>query len=143
MKSVLFVCLGNICRSPMAEGLMRKLLRQAERNDIEVDSAGTAGYHTSDSADPRTKAVLEAHGAGFQHQSRQINLGDQRFDLILAMDKRNLAHLQQAFPDSHDKIQLILGDIEVPDPYYGTLADFEAVYALLEPALRQLLADKK
>jgi protein-tyrosine phosphatase len=141
MNSVLFVCLGNICRSPMAEGIMRKLLRQAGRDDIEVDSAGTAGYHTSDSADPRTKAVLAAHDASFTHQARQINMGDLRFDLILVMDQQNLAHLQQAFPDHHHKIRLVLGDSEVPDPYYGNLADFEAVYTLLEPKIQQLLTD--
>jgi protein-tyrosine phosphatase len=138
---VLFVCAGNICR-PMAEGIFRKLLR--ERNlerQFAVDSAGTGGGHAGQGANRRTAHVLEKHGAGFPHAARQVRDSDASFDLILAADNRNLRDLGYALPQAKHKTRLILGDREVPDPFYGDLDDFEGVYAMLEPALNDLLDD--
>ena len=141
MTRILFVCAGNICRSPMAHGIFLKLLRERGLEAaFEVDSAGTGGWHEGEGADRRTVHVLEHHGAGFKHVARQVRPGDAGFDLILAADRDNLWNLGRSLPDARGKASLVLGNDEVPDPYYGTLADFERVYAMLEPALRRLLA---
>lgn len=146
---ILFVCLGNICRSPTAEGVFRALAeRAASRIVTHVDSAGTAGYHIGDPPDPRTQAAAARRGYDLgMLRARQVLREDfSRFDLMLAMDRANLAALQQLAPrDSTARIELMLAlsrhptHVEVPDPYYGQTADFDLVVDLVEAASRDLL----
>ena len=142
---VLMVCMGNICRSPMAEGVLRHKLAHAGLGDqVAVDSAGTHGFHRGVAADPRavTQAALRGYRvAGLK--SRPVEVADfSRFDLLLAMDHDNLATLQGRCPPSgQHRLQLLLPFAnppghtdEVPDPYYGSLAGFDLALDLIEPA---------
>ena len=149
MIKVLFVCMGNICRSPTAEIVCRHLIRQRNLDDrIEVDSAGTHGYHAGEAPDQRTQRAAAV---------RQYNLSDMRarkvaaqdleyFDLILAMDHNNLAVLKRICPpDKHDRLGLLMSysknfdDDEVPDPYYGLGHGFDLVLDMIEDAASGLL----
>lgn len=147
MKSVLMVCMGNICRSPVAEGIAR--LRAREWGlDLTVDSAGTHGYHVGAAPDPRSVAVAKRRGIDLSGlRARRLTAADgENFDLILVMDDRNhrdaLAILP---PHTHHKVHLILkwtphcGYTHVPDPYYGTVDDFELMIDLLWPAVSAAL----
>ena len=139
-KRVLFVCLGNICRSPTAEGLARSML--SEGDDIVTDSAGTGSYHAGSPPDPRAIAEAASRGIDISDlRSRQVERSDfDRFDLIVAMDRSNLANLKRIAPDDcRATVRLMLASEEVPDPYYDD--GFEHVYDLLEGAMRDLLAD--
>ncbi|HZJ92260.1 MAG TPA: low molecular weight protein-tyrosine-phosphatase [Thiopseudomonas sp.] len=147
---VLFVCLGNICRSPTAEGVFRKYLADSALADkVSVDSAGTADWHTGKGPDPRTcEAALKRGYDLSKLQARQATAEDfHNFDLILAMDKSNLANLEALRPaDSRAELDLLLQryDLprsEVPDPYYGGEQGFEDVLDLLENASQALLAE--
>lgn len=143
MTSMLFVCLGNICRSPMAEGLARKLVRERGLS-VRVDSAGTAAYHVGELADPRTRAVLAAHDASFDGRARQVADADfTSFDLILAMDHKNHADLLTRCPAPHrHKVRLVLeptGGGDVADPYYGGPDGFEVNRRQLEAAIGRWL----
>jgi len=140
---VLFVCMGNICRSPMAEGILRRKLREhGLEEQFEVDSCGTGGWHQGEPADPCTKQILAKYGAGFTHTARQIRSEDlNHFDQVFVMDKDNLWTLERMFPQQN-KARLLLdlnGGGEVPDPYYGSLEHFEAVYKMLDEALEVFL----
>lgn len=146
MKSVLFVCLGNICRSPAAEAVLRA--KAAERGlDLVAASAGTGGWHQDDPADERM--IRAAHRRGYRldhHRARQVELADfYRFDMLLAMDLRNQADLlAMAPPDRTCDIRLFLdfadaGVCEAPDPYYGGDSGFEDVLDLLETAAEAFL----
>jgi protein-tyrosine phosphatase len=147
---ILFVCLGNICRSPTAEGVLRALAqREAPDLALEVDSAGTAGYHVGEPPDPRTRQAAARRGYDLGTlRARIVEPGDfERFDLILAMDRENLRVLRRrAPPHTHERLRLFLefapdaapGD--VPDPYYGGPNGFEEVLDLVEAASRGLLA---
>jgi protein-tyrosine phosphatase len=147
---ILFVCLGNICRSPTAEGVMRTLAaREAPELPIEVDSAGTAGYHVGQAPDPRTCAAAARRGYDLTVLRARIVEPDdfERFDLILAMDQENLRVLKRrAPPAAHERLRLFLEFApgasveEVPDPYYGGPNGFEEVLDLVESAARGLLA---
>ena len=146
--SVLFICMGNICRSPTAEGVFRHVVQQAGLADrIEVDSAGTHAYHVGAPADRRATAAAERRGYSLGNiRARRIQSEDfERFDYILAMDRDNRALLiEQADARHHHKIRLFLEfsagrDEEVPDPYYGGAAGFERVLDLVEEASRGLL----
>ena len=137
---ILFVCAGNICRSPLAEGIFRHLVTEAGRSsEFEIDSAGTGGWHQGQQPDRRSIAVAASHGIDISRQSaRRIEPSDfGRFDLILAMDQDNLKNLCKAAPaDALGKLHLFnafaLGsDKDIPDPYYGGREDFEAVYTML------------
>ena len=147
---VLFVCLGNICRSPTAEGVFRKYLADSALADkVSVDSAGTADWHTGKGPDPRTcEAALKRGYDLSKLQARQATAEDfHNFDLILAMDKSNLANLEALRPaNSRAELDLLLQryDLprsEVPDPYYGGEQGFEDVLDLLENYSQALLAE--
>jgi protein-tyrosine phosphatase len=148
---VLFVCLGNICRSPTAEGVFRRLLaQQAPQLKVEIDSAGTADYHVGDAPDARSQRAAMRRGVDLSGlRARQIAAGDfARFDLILAMDRANLRELKAAAPArSRATLRLFLdyapqlGLQDVPDPYYGGAGGFEEVLDLCTAASRGLLAE--
>jgi protein-tyrosine phosphatase len=147
---VLMVCLGNICRSPTAEAMLRKKLHEAGLDDrIEVDSAGTADYHVDSPPDRRAVAHGEKRGLKMNHlRGRQIGREDfDRFDFILAMDEDNLANLERIRPaGARAKLALLMsyapqaGAHEVPDPYYGGADGFENVLDLAESAADGLIA---
>jgi protein-tyrosine phosphatase len=146
--SVLFVCMGNICRSPTAEGVFRHFLVEAGLDStIQVDSAGTHAYHVGEPPDRRARAAAERRGFSLDHiRARRLDGADfERFDYLLAMDRDNLSLLRElGDPKYHDKIRLFLDfaggqESEVPDPYYGGAAGFERVLDLVEEASRGLL----
>jgi protein-tyrosine phosphatase len=146
---VLFVCLGNICRSPMAEAVFRHLVEQAGLSDqILVDSAGTSDYHIGERAHPGTRAVLRDNGIEYEGRARQITPADfEQFDYILAMDNENLADLRRmAPPETRAVIRRFLDFAdgvsirEVPDPYYYGQPEFEYVYRLVRRGAEGLLA---
>jgi protein-tyrosine phosphatase len=140
---VLFVCMGNICRSPTAEGVMRHLLAERGLEDeIEVQSAGTGGWHAGSPPDARSTRAAAARGITLEGAARQVTRADfEDFDLLVAMDRDNLADLRAiAPPGTEHKIRLLLGEgRDVPDPYYGGPHGFENVLDLVETACEQLL----
>lgn len=148
---MLFVCLGNICRSPTAEGVMRHLVEeQGLSGEIELDSAGTGGWHVGDPPDPRAREAARRRGIVVAGAARQVDRSDfDEFDLILAMDRANLRDLRAAAPpDARAEITLLRefdadsvggGDLDVPDPYYGGPDGFDDVLALVDAACRGLL----
>ena len=153
MIRVLFVCMGNICRSPTAEGVMRGLLREEGLEDVvEVDSAGTGDWHVGSPPDARATAAARARGVTLAGAARQITAADfGDYDLILAADRRNLRDLQaiDTVP-THPQAKLRLlrefdpasadaGDLDVPDPYYGGDDGFDTVLDLVDTACRRLL----
>lgn len=146
-KSVLFVCMGNICRSPAAEGVFRKAVAEAGREaEFEIDSAGTHGYHVGHPPDPRMRAAAEARGYRLDSVARRLDTADfQRFDLIVAMDDDNFQHIEGMSPGSGARIVRMCDycesqqATEVPDPYYGGAAGFERVLDILEDACAKLL----
>ncbi len=150
MVRVLFVCLGNICRSPTAEGVMRALVeREGLAHAIEVDSAGTADYHVDEAPDPRTVEHARRRGYDLSPlRGRQVERRDfEHFDLILAMDRANRANLLKVCPpERRDRVRMMLefasasGRDEVPDPYYGGPEGFDHVLDLVEDACAGVLA---
>jgi protein-tyrosine phosphatase len=146
---ILFVCLGNICRSPTAEGVFRAIAaRDAPELTIEVDSAGTAGYHIGEPPDARTCQAASRRGYDLSAlRARIVEPRDfENFDLILAMDRENLNVLRHRAPvDAHERVRLFLEFApeatvtEVPDPYYGGPNGFEEVLDLVEAATHGLL----
>ena len=150
MKAVLFVCMGNICRSPAGEGVLAHLVAEHDLGHlIEVDSAGTHGYHVGERADRRMRAAAARRGYDLSSRSRQVTTGDlERFDLVLAMDRENRSDLQalgRDRPGSGDRIRLFsdfLSDVwpvDVPDPYYGGEQGFETVLDMIEAACPDIL----
>jgi protein-tyrosine phosphatase len=149
MVRLLFVCMGNICRSPTAEGVMRGLLREQGLEDVvEVDSAGTGAWHLGDPPDARATAAAKARGVMLAGEARQISAADfSDYDLILAADRSNLSDLRAVLPaGARAKLHLLRefdpdsdGDLDVPDPYYGGDDGFEHVLDLVEAACRGLL----
>ncbi|HEY6897373.1 MAG TPA: low molecular weight protein-tyrosine-phosphatase [Rhodocyclaceae bacterium] len=148
--SVLFVCMGNICRSPTVEGVARALVRNWGLDQIvELASAGTHGYHIGEPPDQRTQQAAAERGYDLSSlRARQVSAADfARFDLILAMDRENLKLLQGACPQAYrHKLKLFLefadglAEDEVPDPYYGGAAGFQRVLDMAEAGARGLLA---
>ena len=145
--AVLFVCLGNICRSPMAEGAFRKAATEAGL-ECEVDSVGTAGYHIGSAPDPRAIATARAHGADISVlQGRQLAPSDfDRFTHILALDTANLAGIRAKAPrGARAQVSLLMDAVPgcegqpVADPYYGDESDFEAVWDQIGIAVRHLV----
>lgn len=148
ITSILFVCWGNICRSPAAENVMRQLLEKANRPQILCDSAGTLDAHAGSSPDPRMSAAGKRRGLPMTGRTRGVRREDfEKFDLILAMDHANKSDLQSIAPNSTamEKVQLFCEycrnheDSEVPDPYYGGPQGFEHVLDLLEDGCSGLL----
>ncbi|WP_442816367.1 low molecular weight protein-tyrosine-phosphatase [Streptomyces sp. NBC_01233] len=150
MYRVCFVCTGNICRSPMAESVFRAHVARAGLEDlVEVDSAGTGGWHEGDGADPRTVSVLGAAGYEQDHRARQFRSAwFERLDLVIALDAGHLRDLRALAPTPQDaaKIRLLrsydpaaAAESDVPDPYYGSLDGFEECLELVEAASPGLL----
>jgi len=151
MVKVLFVCMGNICRSPTAEGVFEALVRQAGlEGHIGIDSAGTHDYHIGKPPDPRAQEAALRRGIDLSGlRARRARSEDfLEFDYILAMDDSNYEELRElSIPDYEDRLRLFLdfapqsGVREVPDPYYGGRQGFERVLDLIEQAAAGLLAD--
>jgi len=148
--SILFVCLGNICRSPMAEGVLSQLIAEKRLDkNINVDSAATHNYHSHARPDQRACLTAKAYGIDITNQrSRQVTDDDfEKFDLIVSMDEGNYEHLIGKSKQSHYKIKQFadyLSDSNysyIPDPYYGNLADFERTFLLIRDAAKALLID--
>jgi protein-tyrosine phosphatase len=142
---VLFVCTGNICRSPTAEGVLRELSKQ-QGVSIHVESRGTHDYHVGEPPDERAQHHAKRRGYDLSAQrARHVATDDfEAFDLIVAMDRGHLRLLQRACPPRHrEKLRLFLADRDVPDPYYGGPDGFERVLDLVEEACRGLLAEIK
>ena len=151
MIRVCFVCLGNICRSPTAEGAMRKLLADSALADcIEIDSAGTAAYHTGEPADERSAATALERGVRLTSIARQFTAADfERFDYVIALDRENQQTLRALAPGAKGAAKVTLlrsydpdrGDeTDVPDPYYGGPGGFDQVFDICESACAGLLA---
>lgn len=148
---VLMVCMGNLCRSPMAEAVLRSKLAQAGlAPTVAVDSAGTHGFHKGSRPDPRAVAQASLRGYSLKGLASRPLVADDfsRFDLVLAMDHDNLATLRERCPAAeHARLQLLLSYAaaaavdEVPDPYYGSVAGFDHALDLIEPACDGLLQD--
>ena len=170
---LLFVCLGNICRSPTAEATMRALVREAGlQEEIEIDSAGTGGWHVGSRPDARAVAAARARGVALEGAAREVRAEDfEDFDLLIAMDRSNLRALRQLAPseEARAKVRLLrefdpastgrarppgpngadsgrraardasVGDLDVPDPYYGAAGGFEEVLDLVQAACEGLL----
>ncbi|MFJ9865501.1 low molecular weight protein-tyrosine-phosphatase [Streptomyces sp. NPDC101165] len=148
---ICFVCTGNICRSPMAESVFRARVEAAGLADlVEIDSAGTGGWHEGDAADPRTVSVLDEHGYGTEHVARQFQPSwFARLDLVIALDTGHLKALRRLAPTEEDarKVRLLRAfdsvaddDLDVPDPYYGGRDGFEECLEMMEAASTGLLA---
>lgn len=148
MIKVLFVCLGNICRSPLAEAIFKHKVKERGLNKIIIaDSCGTANYHVGDTPDPRTIANAMKNGVTIDHCGRQLCVDDfSSFDYVLAMDNSNLKNIMRVASDKswHEKIQMMRdydpeGKGEVPDPYYGGEKGFQEVFDILNRTMDSFL----
>jgi protein-tyrosine phosphatase len=149
----LFVCLGNICRSPTAEGTMRSLVREAGlEQEIGLDSAGTGAWHVGSKPDERASSAAAARGIALAGEARRVRAEDfDYFDLLIAMDRSNLAELRRIAPGAEQRAKVRLlrefdpasegaADLDVPDPYYGSGDGFERVLDQVQAACAGLLA---
>jgi protein-tyrosine phosphatase len=142
---VLFVCTGNICRSPTAEGVLRRLAG-LKKLDVHVESRGTHDYHVGEPPDERAQDHAKRRGYDLSAQrAKQLGKRDfEEFDLVLAMDRGHLRILQRLCPPQHaGKVRLFLQEADVPDPYYGGAEGFEQVLDLVEAACRGLLDEMR
>jgi protein-tyrosine phosphatase len=147
---LLFVCLGNICRSPTAEGVMRALVEQAGlEGAVELESAGTGSWHVGSPPDARATAVARRRGIRLDGRARQVRAEDfERFDLLIAMDRENRDELLRLAPGAQERAKVRLlrefdpssaRDLDVPDPYYGASGGFEEVLEIVQAACAGLL----
>ncbi len=151
MTRILFVCMGNICRSPMAEGLFRKAAQEAGLDRrVEADSAGTHAYHVGSAPDPRAQQAVRRHGVDISHlRGRHVADEDfEAFDYILVMDGDNYSKLIQRAPEQHHgKIRRLLSfsrkypNLDVVDPYYGGAQGFEENLDMIEDAVQGLIRE--
>jgi protein-tyrosine phosphatase len=148
MVKVLFVCLGNICRSPMAEAIFQHLINEKGLSKVvEIDSCGTANYHVGDDADPRTISAVRSKGIAIDHCVRQLTADDlDHYDYVLAMDKSNYQNIiRLSNPGNRSKVHLMRdfdpghAGTEVPDPYYGNARHFEDVYEILHRSISHFI----
>jgi protein-tyrosine phosphatase len=138
---LLVVCLGNICRSPTAEAVLRAMA--LERGlDVEVDSAGTGAWHAGSAPDPRSTEAAARRGLVLEGRARQVVVEDfEAFDVVLAVDRSTLAELRAVRPAGSRAVVRMLADVDVPDPYYGGPSGFDDVLDLVERASAALLDD--
>ena len=144
MKRVLFVCLGNICRSPLGEAIFN---HKASEFGMEADSAGTAAYHVGENPDHRSIEVARKHGVPISHKARKFVAEDfDRFDYILAMDENNYKDMKTLTNESTEHLFLLRefdsdsnGDLNVPDPYYGGPEGFEKVFQMVSRSVDGLI----
>ncbi|HKL19068.1 MAG TPA: low molecular weight protein-tyrosine-phosphatase [Halalkalibaculum sp.] len=144
-----FVCLGNICRSPTAEGVFQHLVNERDLQPyFEVDSAGTSAYHVGESANSKSQQTAKQHGITLHSKARQFESFDlDYFDLVLAMDQENLTNINRMRNDSTENVEIGMlrdfdpepGDGEVPDPYYGGIQGFENVFQIVKRSCVNLL----
>ena len=145
-KSILFVCLGNICRSPTGEGIFRSYIQQrGNEQDFTVDSAGTIGYHQGNPADARMKQTAARRGYDLHSRSRKITPADlESFELVIAMDRENLQDINEVHPAPTASVKLLsyfLDDqwpTDVPDPHYGGEEGFEYVVDMIAAAVPKI-----
>ncbi len=150
---LLFVCMGNICRSPTAEAVMRAAVaREGLDGEVEIDSAGIGSWHLGEPPDQRSTAAAKARGIVLDGAARQVTAADfDAYDLLLAADEQNVAALRALAPDDEAAAKIVLlraydpaavaaGDLEVPDPYYGGADGFDHVIDLVETACEGLLS---
>lgn len=146
---ICFVCLGNICRSPTAEGVFQHLVNERSLQPyFEVDSAGTSAYHVGESANSKSRQTAKQHGITLHSKARQFESFDlDYFDLVLAMDKENLTNIKRMSNGSPENVKIGMlrdfdtqpGDGEVPDPYYGGIQGFENVFQIVRRSCENLL----
>ena len=149
MPAICFVCLGNICRSPMAHAIMEHLIAERNLSDWSVDSCGTGAWHIGNRCDPRTATELKRHGITSTHRARQLTESDyHHFDYLLVMDHANRADVEARQPDSATATIALLGDYdserpgdEVDDPYYGGDDGFASIYRQCLRACEGLIAE--
>jgi len=137
---IVFVCTGNICRSPTAEGVLRHMAREAGLQ-VEVESRGTHDYHVGEAPDRRAQLTAGKRGYDLSAQrAKHVSKDDfERFDLVVAMDRGHLQMLERMAPEHRAKLRLLVPGRDIPDPYYGGPEGFERVLDLVEDACRALL----
>jgi len=156
VKRICFVCMGNICRSPLAEGVFKHLIQQAKLSDhFQIESAAIGSWHVGEAPDTRAQRTAQAHGIRLDSAAQQFQPKDfSRFDAVLALDSEIAADLHRLAPTLQDrqKIRLLReydplaqegGDLDVPDPYYGRQEDFERAYEMIERSCEELLKEFK